>query len=764
MSSSTLVQNKMSDAANDTTIHHLTEDVRSHPVRFDEECSFEETQTIGVFIHREHVYGTAAVSFGQVSSNPKNRMQARNTMRMVEIFGKICEQAMKSPFGHTVRDRRGYAHPRCETLIREIPYANGGQSSDGKKYMGWIIWLRYIYIGDEAENEDINMEKETGLRKLKERNFTRNPVWALSKSLHELSGGRSDPVAGKTFQINPRTGRGTAASLETRQTRWVDTMTKPQLADELMFYGGAFDYTSCLSRDLHAYNNPANPFASISTAKACDLAARMGGDADYCIPESYDGAVDWPDHGERVWRIRLNECTPHRLMHTFFPDQAKPDWDIDPPTMVYLQTRYLDPTLVEEKGEGIAKMRANASVRLNLQRALVDTQAQTMEGLRARMEAMYDHELRGVGEISFEDRAALKLSIQRRGNEFARTVLHPEGNLPNALKALCAGFQGVLERSVRHNLCMPLPHQFKNLTCLGENVNYQMLAMEKILGVHTLHRECLLATFCNYHIYFVGSFHPHVLYLGDHSTGKTMIIKYRELVSIPGTMMNCDHMSAQNFMTKDNRDIHFMILFSDEFEPSAVGLQPGSGVKQNVGGGQNNAMSDKASAIRAIMTSNTVSFSRLVRREDNGEYQRESAVVPMNILFMGAMNATASDLAPNSRSRWLVVNIQNRPREFSSVPGKIIATSGYANSPEFQLFKNRMIRDQVCKALLCFGVRVNLVRYRQWWARSASGSISRFWIPSTGPPRIPSSPRYSRTVAKRTCMGPTTCAISKRHA
>lgn len=700
----------MSDTANDTTIHHLTEDVRSHPVRFDEECSFEETQTIGVFIHREHVYGTAAVSFGQVSSNPKNRMQARNTMRMVEIFGKICDQAMKSPFGHTVRDARGYAHPRCETLIREIPYANGGQSSDGKKYMGWIIWLRYIYIGDEAENGDIDMEKESGLKKLKERNFARNPVWALSKLLHELAGGRNDPVAGKTFQLHPPAGRGAAAA--NTRLRWVDTMTKPQLADELMFYTGAFDYTGCLSRDLHAYNNPGNPFSSMSAFRACDLAARMGGDPDYCNPLSYDGAMDWPDNGLRVWRIRLNECTPYRLMHTFFPDQAKPDWDIDPPTLDYMAKRYFDPSLAEEKGDGIAKMRANVSVRLNLQRALVDTLAQTLEGLRARMEAMYEHELKGAGDISFEDQAAMKLSIQRRGNEFARTVLHPEGNLPNALKALCTGFQGVLERSTKHNLCLPLPHQFKNLTCLGENVNYQMLAMEKILGVHTLHRECLLATFCNLHVYFVGSFHPHVLYLGDHSTGKTMIIKYREMVSIPGTMTNCDHMSSQNFMTKDNRDIHFMILFSDEFEPSAVGYNPGSGGRQSGGAGQNNALTDKASAIRAIMTSNSVSFSRLVRREDNGEYQRESAVVPMNIEFMGAMNATAADLAPNSRSRWLIVNIQNRPREFSSIPGKIIATSGYANSPEFQSFKHRMIRDQVGARAAAVCV-LNFSKYRR---------------------------------------------------
>lgn len=685
-------------SSTDSIIYHFTEDQRSHPVPFLDGSAFDGCQEFAVFIHRDRVYGTSAVSFGQVSSNPKHALQSKNTLRIMEIFGRLCEQASRSPFGRA-RGDDGKTFARYEAFVREIPYADGRMSPDGKSYLGWILWCRYTYTGDHIENNDLDAEKISDLRKMRERNFVRNPVWALGRALHENAGGRGDPVAGQRFQATPHAEK---PKLGVRK-RWVDTMTKAQMYDELMFYSGDFDYSYAASCEFHANYNPGNPFNCMSIDKACELAAAAGADCDYLNAMHFRGTEDYPDRGARVWKLRLNECTPNRLLQTFFPDQQRPEWEreIDEEGLGYLHSRYYDNALADEKGIIIARARAEQSVRLNMQRATLScAQSQSLEGVRARMEAMFERELNQRHDLSFEEQAAIKLSIQRRGCEYKRTVLHPDGNLPNALKALCRGFQETLDNSPNRNFCMPLPRQTKNLSCLGENVAYMMLSLEKTFGVHSLHRECMLLTFCNLHVHCVGSFHPHPMMFGDPMTGKSMGIKFRQMVMVEGTFLVMDHMSAQAFMAADNSGIHHMVILSEEFEPSAVGVNAGSssssGDRDGRGAsGRDMALTDKASAIRALMTSMELSFSRLVQRADTGEYTRDSHTVKTNVEFAGAMNATGADLAPNSRSRWLIINIQNRPRDTSTVQGKIVGTTGFSKTPEFAKFRRRMQRDQV---------------------------------------------------------------------
>ena len=669
-------------------IYHFTEDQRSHPVPYVEGGTLDEhVSGVAVFIHRSRVYSASAVSFGQVSSSAKNEMQSRNVLRMLEIFGKICEQAARSPFGRLYVEDKSYA--RYEAFIRELPFL---REEPSKSY---IIWLRYTEGPDSSENSDMNLDadrvKVSDLKKMKERQFVRDPVWALSRALHESAGGRADPVAqGKTFQANPHVPKAANGA----KKRWVDTMTKAQLFDELMFYSGDFDYTYANSLHLHNANNPGNPYNAMGIHRACQLAAAAGADPDYLVPEMFYGSMEFPDHGAGVWRIRLNECMPNRLLQTFFPDQAKPEFEMDDENIEYMSARYYDVEYAEEKGAGNAIRRAKQSVRLNIQRSMLScAQSQSLEGVRARTQMMYDREL--DPQFSFDEQAAIQLSIQRRSCEHSRTVLHPDGNIPNALKALCKAREELLEISPNHNFCMPLPRQTKNLSCLGENIAYQTLALEKIFGVHTLHRECLLLTFCNYHVYCVGSFHPHPMLLGDPMTGKSMGIKYRQMTMAPGTFKVCDHMSAQAFMSKDNSDIHFQVLMSEEFEPSAVGYKDSSDREGRASSGRDMALTDKASAIRALMTSMEMHFSRLVRREDTGSYERDSHSVQTNVEFCGAMNATASDLAANSRSRWLLIPVQNRPRDTASIQSKIVGTTGFRDTAEFTKFRQRMLRDQV---------------------------------------------------------------------
>jgi hypothetical protein len=674
----------------DSVIHHFTEDQRSHPVPFAPNSVCDNgVQVLGIFIDHAHVYCTSAVSFGQVSSNPKHEMHARNTLRMIEIFGKICEQATRSPFRRTRDGQRTF--PRYETFVYEVPY--GVAPADGKNHLGWILWMRYTYTSDALENDDLDLEKASDLRKIKERHFVRNPVAALGRALHESAGGRTDPQSGKTFQATPREHK----QQQKGPRRWVDTMTKAQLFDELMFYAGDFDFAFADSCELHSPTNPANPFNAMSIARACQLAIAAGADPNSLHLDMFLGQQAFPDNGEHVWRIRLNECVPNRLLQTFFPDQKKPEWEADADGIEYMRGRYYDQELADAKGEGYAKMRANQSVYLNMQRwTLSCTQSQSIEGLRARTQKMYDQELHA--DLSFEEQAAIKLSIQRRGCEHAQTVLHPDGNLPTALKSMYKAFQETLDTSPNGNFCMPLPRQTKNLSCLGENVAYMMLSLEKIFGVHSLHRECLLARLATLHICCIGSFHPHPMFLGDPMVGKSMIVKFLQMIMATGTWKSCDHMSSQAFMSKENADIHFMTLMSEEFEPSAIGYNASSASDREgrSSSGRDMALTDKASAIRALMTSNSMSFTRLTRNEDTGAFERESADVKTNVIFCGAMNATSSDLAANSRSRWLIVNIQNRPRDTASVQGKIVGTTGFTKSPEFAKFRQRMIRDQVC--------------------------------------------------------------------
>lgn len=630
-----------------------------------------------------------------MSSHPKRARISKNTLRVLEIYGKLCEQATRSPFGYT-SSLDDVCFPRYETFVAEMPFPDGTLA-------GWILWLRYAYMGDLAENSDLDPEKPRDLRKMKERNFVRNPVWALSRALHELAGGRGDPAAEKSFQAAPHPQKTAAPA---PRKLWVDTMTKAQMLNELMFYSGDFDYHRASSMDLFHRNNPGNPFNAMGLKMALDLAARAGVDVEYCREDTYLGVAEFPEFGQRAWRVRLNECIPQRLLQTFFPGRATPEWDIDDDGKRFLLQRYYDPVLADEKDEGFARFKANQSVRLNIQRSLLaDAQSQSLEGVRAHVESMYEKEL--TPGMSFDEAAQVKLSIQRRGLEHFRTVFHPDGNLPLALKSLATAFQDTLDASPYSNFCMPLPRQFKNLTCLGENVAYITLSLEKTCGVNTLHRECLLATFCNYHVYFMASFHPHVLFLGDPMTGKSMIIKFRQNIMVVGTFKITDHISAQAFMAKDNSDIHFMILMSEEGEPSAVG-NVGKSDKNSGSASSNMALTDKASAIRALMTSMYISYSRLVKKDETGDYQREGGVVQTNVAFCWAMNATGDDLAPNSRSRWLISNILSRPREGSSIQSKIVGNTGSSKSAEYKKFRSRMVRDQVVvgATALLLGCRV----------------------------------------------------------
>lgn len=685
----------------DSNIFYFTEDQGSNPVRFEPDKRFANGQVLAVFIHRDKVYTHSAVSFGQFSSRDKNKALVGNTRKMMEIFGKLCDNALRSPFGRTAKDNAGKTYPRYQTYIREIPYADGRQSADGKPFIGWIIWLVYNYVGDERENPGADFEKEQDIKRVRDRNFVRNPVWAFGRSLHEAHGGRGDPVHGQVFKVDPHPSKVTAAAA--KKQFWIDKAKKSEIIDAFMLYGRGFNYTDAMSKDLWASYNQANPFYAMGIDRACELAVAVGADPDYCIPDCYRGTVEFPDSGERQWAIRLEECLPQRLFSTFFPHHPRPEYEIDEEFREYMQTRHMDPTLDDPQ---FALIAANASVRLGIQRVLLsDADTQSLNGVRAYVDSLYQRKLVPMSGASIEEKAAMKLEIQRLGMDRMRTVMHPDGNLPNALKAICRAEQDILDNSPYGNFCKPIPRQFRNLTALGEGISHILLALEKTMGVHSLHRECLIAMMCSRHIHFEGRFHPHPLFLGDPMTGKSMIIKFLQGIMVDGTYCITDHMSAQAFMAEDNRDLDEMLLCSEEGEPSAVGYtKPG-----DRRGGGDMAMTDKASAIRALMTSMEMHWMRMGQNKETGAFERQAGKAKTNVIFCWAMNLSSGDLAANSRSRWVCIPISVRERPSSSIQGKIISSTGYAKTPEYKMFKERMQRDQVVVAKMAkfIGTRIS---------------------------------------------------------
>lgn len=717
------------------------------------------TKTFAICI-RPNAFRQNGNSFSDLNPLESAKYFNITASEMMEIWAKVCELAHKSPSISTGREDSDLKRfPRYEVKIVRVPMAPPTPTEDKEadekqteiNKAKTACVLLYFAFGDSLKDEEdvaAQLEidtyvgetteedspakaamkankrskiKEKYARRVLERRKFEDPIHALHWAIRKNEGAVDENEKGKA--VRPFTDK----SEKNAKRRWVDKLTKVEFARAMGAYCRSAERRVINSTHIHEEwskhgkgENPLNPYEACSIENACMLAQQAGGDPMIANPLAFRGFMPfggWPEPEEDgrvmheiqrdVFELSLGECIPDNLLNMRFPwhnDPSDQQEDIKVRDDVAKQFMALDDSsrdgYDEAFAEKIATMRATNSIKLASQRV---RKGMTMAGVAEKMTQWNKEELLPLQikisqcqdeesiKQAVDEAAQKKLELQLRGLKLSEDVLNPNGNVPIALRNICLAYDEIIHKNPAHNVCMPLPHNFKNLTFFGAVLAYMAMCLEKILGVAVMHKECILATLCEYELYSGEKMHIHLCLIGDAMTGKSYVIIYRIVFSVPGTSMRIDSITVGVFGSANTDDINYMHMRTEELSPSIVGSQPGGSDKSG------NAMNDKSSIIRNILTSGKYGFSRLGRGGEFEDYERKTSEVEVQIVITSAMNPPKDGhkgMPPNMVSRLLVVPVTKRIRKGTSVQSKIIGSklSG-AKDRQYQKYKDRQIRD-----------------------------------------------------------------------
>ena len=573
--------------------------------------------------------------------------------------------------------------------------------------------------------------KEKHNRAKANRTKTEDPLHALHWMMRANENAVDENDKGKATKIFNKA---------TEKKRWVDRLTKIEFVRAMGAYCGSAERR--LVNSFHIYDefkstggvNRMNPYEACSIEEACSRAYDYGGDENYANPNAFRGLVAFgpklkaDENGHiphieqsNVFELSLGECVPDvflRMRFPWLPDPIEEDEDVG--VRDKIAKDLYDRELAERNGESyaikIAKGQASRAMKFSKQRY---RKGLTVERVAKQMTKWYKDELDPIindythnphskeEELELREAAAAKkLEIQLRGMKLADEVLNPNGSVPLAIQNICRAYDDLIDKSPHKNFCMPLPKNFRNLTVLGNNLAHISICLEKLLGVATLHKECILATLCEYELYSGGKMHINMCLIGDAMTGKSYVIFYREQFSVEGTSMRIDALSEGVFKSDDTHDINYMIMRTEELAPSIVGAN-------NASDKSGTAQTDKCASLRAILTSGKYGFSRLVKLTEHSDWTRVTADVAIQVSMTTAMNPPKNGQAGiphNMRSRLLVISIQKREREGGSIQSRIVGSNpGGEKGDMIDKFKQRQVRDHCVMALYQFYMQMKIL-------------------------------------------------------
>ena len=192
---------------------------------------------------------------------------------------------------------------------------------------------------------------------------------------------------------------------------------------------------------------------------------------------------------------------------------------------------------------------------------------------------------------------------------------------------------------------------FSNLTKFGAFVVRELLQQEGIRENYAAHRQALqLITAC-LGVYLPSPMQCNVLIHGPAKVSKSFLLMLIDKF-IAGTHEALLGQSDKAEMTKGVKDTDRKIQFMEEVPPSYLGIEGQGSVK----GGQ--AMTDKASAIRALQTNTKIGYKRLVKDPETGAYRREIVSEERQTMVALACNIIDDEMMPeNMKSRYLVLSM-----------------------------------------------------------------------------------------------------------
>lgn len=706
----------------------------TNPRYSDKLRCYEQLDTFAVCIPVE-VFRRGAQSFGDLSSVDSRAHFRMVCEPMIKLYSKICELALKSNSIRTGSEDDIKSYPRYDTKIVRVP-----DRTDWEKTIAVILFFGHadcIDIDEEVacarEIQDSGLDEMNekhalpiaGIRakhdrRKKNRRKREDPIHALHWMIRFNEGGMDEDDNGRPVRI-PFQSKDTKKSL-----RDIDKLTKLELARIMGSYTDSCPRNTVNMRAIYEKDDPdrvggsrknlINPYEACSIHVACEMAAQLGGDTDYCNPDAFRGLVPFgkaPDYdasGKPIYPIEqclyvtsLGDCVYERLMSLRFP------WTVDPSDLIDDQDMldrvagliYESSKQVRDDwGDAYALRRASQQASRSMRLARAKSQeGLTMSRLKDQITKWKEDELDPLrGDSSFEGKQELackKFEIQMRSLKLAESVFNANGNIPQSLQNICRYFENMVESNPKKNFCMPLPKNFKNLTSLGNYLAYTAMCLESLLGVATLHKEAILAFFAEMELYYGRNFHINTGFIGEAMSGKSFLLFLRRLLSIMGTRLRIDAMSDGFFKTEDTWGFNYKIMDTEELQPSIAGTEK-SGDKSGT------AQTDKCAAIRGIMTSGKYGFGRLEKGED-GKFRPLMVEVDCQCTITFCMNPPEGGeygIPANMRSRMSILGVDKRKRKDGSVPGKIIATKPEGEKGrQLEEFKKRNYRDHCVMAM-----------------------------------------------------------------
>ena len=687
------------------------------------------SKDLAVFIDRQKLYGPTACHFNGMARETKDDLAKSlqdTTHRMLETFGAICRFMSQSPVQRT---GTRHASPKdtfikYQVFVRRIRHKPDDSVRHVHKHVGWIFVLRYAgwdSASDRQEKAHFQPENpehgQTEKQKMQQREheINKHPIRRLEQHLDAHSG-----------KFDPELARTSFTRSQDKSPLWIDNVSKTEFLRVLGAYAGEPAIDDALSLPLSHLSNPACLWRAMGLDKAIELALLAGGnpdDLDAAIFEKGPSDEDTgPDGQPNMYHLPLTACEPRLLMYKFFPETPK-QIDVDLAGLPEVSKRVISSHLRERYGVAFAMKIAQKHTTISLYNTYCNKpDKQNLEALKEFMTRLWrNYEMRcketdPALKMDHSSKAMNRLEIQKVGMEHFARIMHPDGNIPMALRAISKHMNEVLQNSPHHNLCRPLPRTTSNLTWMGEYYAYILSCLEKQMGMHVVHLEYLLLMLCEFHVNSGDPVHPNCFFTGDTMSGKSYGHSVKEKASIPGTRCKIVHLTKGALQTNQKRDLDKKIVYSDEIQPSMFGVDAS-------GKAVHNAQTDQAAGWRTMLTEGYMSAARLEKHSEFGGYKRETVEARWNLMFTGCFNPFAGGIPANMKSRFLIVNVDPREREDTTAHHKVILANTEKDSEDTRLFLSRMQRDQMVLAYVQEMITCNVFGMNKGINRGVTDSL-----------------------------------------
>ncbi len=443
--------------------------------------------------------------------------------------------------------------------------------------------------------------------------------------------------------------------------------------------------------DLVIEQHPLDPVRVFTLENACDTAERLEADPIFYRLSNYvsgsSSRVKFPDQGANVWSVSAMSMNPAVVVRSFFPHVAVPKTHVDVKQLAKVIQRRKplrrELTGDDEQNTDMIRQREEDATReyerligLDVSHAgcndLTHARDWYMGELAKRTAALGPDPTHGIAldDQTRAEKAAhgtwylewtkMRRAMQLEGLERWAQIFNPVGQVGDSVKAISTWFDEFIAKY--GTVCMPRTRTTSNASHLAEMLAGMAIQLERTFAVNTAHTDILSAWLACMHVYSKKEFHAHTILVGEHSTGKSNVLKTVNKMCIPGTTKQPSCVTARAHMVNGNSQ-DLSIQIHEEILPSTIGVVP---TGTNGGKQASSGTSDAEALLKQRLTTGKSEYSRLMKDED-GKWVADEGVSECNIVLLAATNIARLDIPDATSSRFNLVDFQAKERDGRSI-------------------------------------------------------------------------------------------------